>query len=245
MITNYAIVDHAGQVGACKALYKKAFAVANAKYEKVYTLKKVCEMGSPYAREITNKMKWYNRYNRKPMHVFIVCASERDPKAQFIANVWESRNISVSFIEEDTKPAHAVHEEMSKARRCALIWSNAIGWSFSAPLVRDSRVNDIDQWTARPNDNEFGSYAAQRFSRPESYERAFRDIAPESECLEFFQHYAYLQKNGLLAEFMEPGWSICPTCGRPVRESQDKCTWCDREFEAIELETFYEDSYCE
>lgn len=240
-INNYAIIDHAGSVGACKALYQKAFAAAKG-FEAVYTLKKICQMGSPYAKEITNKMKYFHRYNRNPKMVYIVCASQFEPKAQFIANIWESRNVPVTYVEENPAPA-AYTETVSRARRCANIWANALGWQFSAPLFRDRQVESIDMYTKRPNMDESGSAAAVRFYNPQTYHKAFREVASEAECQEFFQHYAYLQKAGLLEEFLEPGYRLCPTCGRPVRETADSCTWCDTEFEAVELETFWEDSY--
>lgn len=239
---NYAIIDHAGSVGACKELYRKAFATAKG-FEKVFTLKNVCIQYSPYAREITDKMKYFHRYNRTPKMVYIVCASQFEPKAQFIANIWESRNIPVAFIEENPAPK-ALSAVITKARRCAHIWSNALGWEFSAPLFRDLGINQIDMFTKRPNmERENGSFAAKRTTNPQTYFESFRAVASEEECQQFFQHYAYLQKNNLLQDFLEPGYSLCPTCGRPVRETATECTWCDHEFEAFEFETFYEDSY--
>jgi len=242
-ITNYAIIDHAGSVGANKALYKKAFAAAKG-YEKVFTLKNICQQFSPYAREITNKMKFFHRYNRTPKHVYIVCASQFDAKAKFIASIWDDRNIPVTFIEENPAP-QVQSNVISKARRCALIWGSALGWTFSAPLFRDSYTESIDMYTKRPNNNniESGSYAAKRTTDPQKYFEAFRKVASEQECLDFFQHYRYLYKNNLLAEFLEPDWFICPDCGRPVRISSESCQWCDHEFDAIEFESFFEDSY--
>lgn len=244
-VKNYAIIDHAGSVGACKALYKRAFDTAK-EFEKVYTLKAVCKAYSPYAKEITNKMKYFHRYNRTPKKVYIVCASQFDPKAQFIASIWENRDIPVSFIEENQAPVTHI-ETVSKARRCALIWGSALGWSFSAPLFRDPYTESIDMYTKRParpdGSTETGSYAAKRTTNPNNYIESFRAVAPEAECIAFMEQYAYYYKNGILAECLEPGWKLCPTCGRPVRETADHCQWCETELEAVEIDTFWDDSY--
>lgn len=235
---NYCIIDHAGSVGAFRALYKKAFAAA-AEYEKAFTLKGVCEAYSPFAKEVTSKMKFYHRYNRTPQHVFLVCASRFTPQAQFIAGIWEDRGIGVTYIEEDVPVTHTYIEEISKARRCAFIWGAALGWPFSAPLFRDPRCEEIDMYTKREdlNSNE-AAYAAKRNSRLEG----LRSVASEEECKEFMHHYAYLYKNNLLAESLEPGWMLCPNCGRPVHEGAE-CTWCNEATEGPEVEGFYEDSY--
>lgn len=256
-IKNYAIIDHAGSVGANKALYKRAFAQAKG-FEKVFTLKNICEQYSPYAREITNKMKYFHRYNRTPKQVFIVCYNQCDPKAQFIANIWETRGIPVAFIEESPAHTFAV-EEMTPARRCALIWGQALGQSFSAPLVRDPSVEMIDEYTARPNmENENGSYSAKRFTNPQTYINSFRAVASETECREFFETYCYKagydkqadgsyifnkDRGNLLAEFLEPGWKLCPHCGKPVYETSEFCNFCDQELDAVEIDTFWDDSY--
>ena len=258
-IKNYAIIDHAGSVGACKALYKKAYEIANnGGYEKVWRLNEVCQIYSPYAKEITNKMKYFNRYNRTPKMVYIICFNQCESKAQFIANIWETRGIPVTFIEESPTPTFAV-DKMSTARRCALIWGKAMGQQFSAPLVRDPLVETIDEYTARPHmDREQGSYSAKRFTNPQTYINAFRAVASEAECQEFFETYCYKagydklpngsrvfnkERGNLLAEFLEPGWKLCPNCGKPVYENSTNCTFCDTEFDAVETETFWDDSY--
>jgi len=241
MITNYAIIDHVGQVANISEVYAKAFSLAIG-YEKVYTLKKVCQIHSPYAKEVTNKMKWYNRYNRHPKKVYIVCPLV-DTKAEFVADAWRDRNIEVEFVTEEPDPTIGT-EKTSRARRCALIWAQALGWEFSNPLFRNEQPNSIDMYTARPNmDIEDGSYGAKRFTKPESFINAFRAIASEEECERFFQHYAYLYQNNLLSEFLDPDWELCPVCGRPHYITSEQCPWCDTEFDAVEIEAFWEDSY--
>lgn len=242
MITNYAIIDHVGQVANISEVYAKAYSYATG-YDKVFTLKKVCQLCSPYAKEITNKMRWYNRYNKHPKKVYIIC-SLVDAKAEFVADAWRDRNIDVEFVTEEPEPTVGF-DRVSRERRCAMIWAQALGWEFSAPLFRDNaRPESIDMYTARPNmDAESGSYGAKRFTKPESYINAFRAVASEDECKEFFQHYRWLYENNLLAESLEPDWELCPVCGRPHYISSEKCTWCDKEFDPIEFETFYEDSY--
>lgn len=284
-ITNYAIIDHAGQVSAISEIYKKAFSMAIG-FDKVYTLKKVCQMSSPYAKEVTDKMKFYNRYTKHPKKVYLIC-SFVDSKAEFIADIWRDRDIEVEFVTEEPEPQLYL-ETISRARRCAMIWGSALGWTFSAPLFRDEQPINIDMYTARPKrhndaikdepafdfsnateedaelvefikemnekfpakDNssemldeyiEDGSYGAKRFTKPESFQSVFREIASEDECKAFFQHYKWLYENNLLAESLEPDWELCPVCGRPHHLSSERCPWCDTEFESIECETFYED----
>ena len=242
MITNYAIIDHVGQVSAISDMYARAYSEAIG-FDKVYTLKKVCMMGSPYAKEITNKMKWYNRFNKNPKKVYIICSDAFDPKVQFVADAWADRGIEVEFITEEPEPTVGF-DTVSKARRCAMIWASALGWQFSAPLFRDPYTESIDMYTARPDmEHESGSYGAKRFTRPESFINSFRAVASEEECEKFFEHYVYLSKNGLLAEFLEPGYTLCPTCGRPIFETSAQCNWCDEEFETVTIDTFWEDSY--
>jgi hypothetical protein len=242
MITNYAIIDHVGQVSNISKLYARAYAEAIG-YEKVYTLKKICQLGSPFAKEITNKMKWFNRFNKHPKKVYMIC-SLVDAKVEFAADAWRDRNIEVEFITEEPEPTLGF-ETVSRERRCAMIWGAALGWTFSAPLFRDERPESIDMYTARPHmDRESGSYGAKRFTKPESYTNTFRTVASEDECKAFFQHYRWLYENDMLGESLEHDWMFCPTCGRPVKESAHSCQWCDTEFEDdFELESFYEDSY--
>lgn len=240
-ITNYAIIDHAGQVSAISEIYKKAYSMAIG-FDKVYTLKKVCQMSSPYAKEITDKMKFYNRYTKHPKKVFLIC-SFVDSKAEFIADIWRDRDIEVEFVTEEPEPTLYL-ETISRARRCAMIWSSALGWTFSAPVMRDVAFENIDMYTSRDIDEDERnlSYGAKRFTKPESFQNAFREIASEEECIAFFQHYRWLYENNLLAESLEPDWELCPVCGRPHYISSEKCPWCDTEFESIECEAFYEDN---
>ena len=246
MITDYAIIDHVGQVSAISNLYTRAYDEAmHEGIAQTFTLKKVCMMCSPYAREVTNKMKWFNRFNKHPKKVFMICSDAFDPKVQFTADAWMDRGIEVEFITEEPEPTLGF-ETVSRARRCAMIWGTALGWQFSAPLFRDAqRPEQIDMYTARPDmENESGSYGAKRFTRPESFVKAFRAVASEDECEKFFQHYIYLYKNNLLEEFLEPDWTLCPDCKRPVYISSSECQWCSHEFDdSIEFETFYDDSY--
>lgn len=244
MITNYAIIDHVGQVANVSAVYAKAYSYAVG-YDKVYTLKKVCQLSSPYAKEITDKMKWFNRFNKHPKKVYLIC-SHIDAKVEFVADVWRDRDIEVEFVTEEPEPTLGF-ESVSKARRCAMIWGSALGWEFSAPLFRDTqKPESIDMYTKRHiGENEANaSYGAKRFTKPESFLNSFRTVASEDECKAFFQHYRWLYENNLLAESLEPDWELCPVCGRPHYISSDECQWCSHKFDnKIEFETFYDDSF--
>lgn len=48
-------------------------------------------------------------------------------------------------------------EELSNARRCAIIWGQALGWSFSAPLERSIQFIDADFHTYRNRLSVFGA----------------------------------------------------------------------------------------
>lgn len=245
-IVKYAVIDHVGQVVNIKETYEKAFELAS-DYE-AYTLKKVCQASSPYAREITNKMKWYQRYNRNPHMVFIVCGTY-DNSVMAVQSAWEDRGIPTQIVEEEPNPTYFFGMEISRYRRCAMIWGSALGWSFSAPLVRDEAVNYKGEMNlGRPIEeeklhrDELTSYKAVRYTSPEAFQERFLEVASEDECIEFFKHYRWLYENNLLADSLECDYAICPTCGRPHKISQDRCTWCDTEFETIEVKEFFDDN---
>ncbi len=256
-ITNYALIDHIGQVANISEIYKTAYAEASS-FEKVFTMKKVCEAYSPYAKEITQKMRWYHRYNRTPQKVFIVCGSF-DEKVAAIQQVWEDRGIETELIEEDNQPTYDFGLEISRYRRCAMIWGKALGWTFSAPLTRDVRENTPDPWQARPDSRKKskdevllrdmpGMHISKISTKPETYLNAKHTIASEEECIQFFQHYRWLYENNLLAESLEPDYTICPTCGRPIRlgtAEEIACDYCDTVVTSDVIETYYDDSFKE
>lgn len=247
--TKYAVIDHVGQVANVSEIYTKAYELAS-EYT-TYTLKEVCKKSSPYAKEITNKMKWYHRYNRKPDIVFIICGTY-NRNVMMAQDAWEDRGIPTVIVEEEPNPTYYFGMKVSKYRRCAMIWGEALGWSFSAPLIRDEKVNYKGEMNlARPieeekNRTDESCGKAVRYTSPETFQKRFLEVASEEECIEFFQHYRWLYENNLLAESLECDYTICPTCGRPIRlgtAEEIACDYCDTVVTSEVVETYYDDSY--
>ena len=289
----YAITDGIGYMpdDEMRIGYKRAIELANG--IETVTLKYVCEKNyeALFHRQlqyVSDKMKSFNRFTLKPQKVYVIC-SEFNDSVKSKADMWleNDRDIKVYVIEtahiEPQVSRHTREEKcygvnnMSKARRCALIWGNALGWSFSAPLVRDPKFIVPDTYTKRTNISVFGSvehhrlsntyqpnntyvtgkyesvyelpsFVQEKLSKPSFTNKAYItsniELATEAECEAFYQHYAYYQKNGLLAEMLEPGYKLCPHCGRPYRYNGGTalCTWCDTELETVD-ETAYGDTY--
>ena len=138
-------------------------------------------------------------------------------------------------------------DRVSKYRRCALIWANALGWEFSAPLFKENNSASSELYVrnkvlTREIPEESYSKLSKVSTRPENFLNS-KKVASEEECKAFFEHYKWLQMNGLLADSLEPDYHLCPTCGRPLRGDVDSCTWCDEQFETTTLESFWDDSY--
>lgn len=271
----YAITDGIGYMPEDELSlgYERANKLANGL--ETHTLKYVCKANyeARFHRPlqiVSDKMKSFNRFQLNPKEVYVIC-SEFNDSVKSKADMWlaNDRNIKVYVIETaHIEPQVSRHtredkcygiDHMSKARRCALIWGNALGWTFSAPLVRDPKYLVPDTYTKRANLSTFGtgkyesvyelpSHVQDKLSKPSFTNKAYItsniELATEAECEAFYQHYAYYQKNGLLAEMLEPGYKLCPHCGRPYRYNGGTalCTWCDTELETVD-ETAYGDTY--
>ena len=276
MLTNYVLIDHVGSVEDFQKLYQLTYKKAaqtgfiNKKSEskKVWTMKQICQTMSPYAQQITDKMKYHVRYNKHPMMVYLVCPTIDSSSVDFIKTIWEERDIPVAivsekegFIDPETPKTYDFGLELSIYRRCALIWSKALGWEFSAPLIHEQRIVTADPWMKRQEYNEIvdiqngeiitradllGNHITKISTNPEKFQDAFHTIASEDECKAFFEHYKYLWENKLIADFLEPDWTLCPTCGRPIRIGTAEtitCDYCDTEIHSEVFETYYDDSY--
>ncbi len=257
MIKDYVVIDHIGMIEddvVRKKLYNTAYKLAaEAGYKgknAVWTTKRICQAVSPYAKEQTDKQKNYIRCNKHPKQVYLICDSIDNDKVNTAIWLWETKAfvpVKIISAEEGVieDPSELVYGmKISRARRCAAIWGKALGWSFSAPLFRDNTPRNIDMQCARPSDSEeSGSYAAVRYTNEENFVKFNVAVAPEAECEAFFEHYAYYQQTGSLEFALDPGYKICPKCGRPVHESAETCDYCDTIFEAITWETFWDDSY--
>ena len=109
-------------------------------------------------------------------------------------------------------------------------------------------------------------------SRPASYIKA-KTIASEEECKAFFEYYKYLYLSNSLEASLEPGYQLCPHCGKPIaidkaslilteipdsefkstltdnpREKDRTCSNCDIIIPAElinDFDPYYDDSYNE
>lgn len=246
-ITNYCVIDHIGQVEDVKAIYNLAYKHANLDgfdnndQHRIWKMKEIIQtMSNNRAKD--KATKWAARHTKNPKIVYLICNSIESNKYEIknAIDSWGERDIPVAIISEqdgyippETPPTYDFGLEVSRYRECALIWSTALGWSFSAPLVinhtRETFTKTADPYTRRDN-NESGSYAAKRFSSDKAFEK-FHTVASEEECKAFFDHYKWLWMNGMLAESLECDYELDDETGRPVRVSLE--------------DTFYDDSYNE
>lgn len=256
---NYVIIDHHGSMteAQMKTVYAKAYAKAYAEgFQKneIFTLKKFCSMINPAFVNLDedgqNSVKNYVRFNKSPKLVIVV-TNELTSRTQWFIDQWEERS-QVELIEFNPLPAkqYDFGENNSRKRRCASIWADALGWTFSAPLYREHTDEVADCYFKR-NDytpEELASmndvekrHITKITTKSESYLEQKREIASDEEIEQFFVHYKFLQQAGLLAESLECDYELCPICGRPHHKTAESCPWCDQEFEAQEDIAYYDE----
>jgi len=273
-ITKYAIIDHVGTLTGAenKRIYKKVYAQAKADKLTAHTLKKVClAEASPFTREVSSKMKYRARYTKNPSKVYIVCDS-LDSTVESVINIWESRNIAVEIFEANSfVDTHKIDIDgkASINRRLAEIWAPAFGYSFSAPITRVQRENNIENFSKRPDHDSLVASGETHFTKPFTSSEMFlemnRCIATDREIKEFRQYLdaylsivggridtrlggsfgAFIGNASALQEFLNPDYIICESCGRPMRihTGDCECQHCLNRFsEDIVLTTYYEDS---
>lgn len=257
-ITKYAIIDHVGSLTGAenKRIYQKVYAQAKSDELQAYTLKKVCIADSPYAREVTSKMKYRARYQKNPQKVYLICDT-LDSTAESVMQIWESRNIPVEVFEVNGfMETHQLDlgEEPSRKRKIAETWAPAIGWSFSAPVTRVQREIVADNFCKRPDHDSLIASGETHFTKPFTSSEMFlemnRCIAPDSEIDAFYQHIMYLWNtvidgHRLIESSLEPDYIICKECGKPMKihTGDCECPHCQTRFsEDIILTTYYEDS---
>lgn len=265
-ITDYCIIDHMGALESeevMKEAYRLAYAITE--FPKMtYTMKKLIQVGVPYqVKEISNKQRNMIRFNKHPKQVIVICSS-LNTTTQWYIDIWAEKvdSLTVILCEEDHNPEiitmQALHPEWfvshettdSVYRRCANIWANALGWAFSAPLYRDTVGGMNENFHVRPDfkENKDSAVIAGHFSKISSKPSTFiktTAVASEEECIKFFEYYRYLQQTGLLAECLEPGYEICPQCGRPIRDTAEDCNYCTmhRTVEVSEFTRYFDDTF--
>ena len=275
----YTIIDHFGSLDSdnCTfAAYSRAYKLSAHDKANTFTIKKFCEMLSKNPNtKVSDKQKNFVRANFNPSQVIII-VNQITPQVQWRIDNWAEKADEIIVLEvyEDTKgklhiEQHTfadIHPEWavtttstdSKFRRCANIWGNALGWTFSAPLYRDNSREMDEMYLKRNDRSKFDDTAhlTKIASRPASYINSKIAVAPESECQEFFNYYAYLYKTAAdpdndltMKDFLEPGYEICPDCGKPIRvgaSNKKQCSYCTFEAEDIEIARYFEaDDYDE
>ena len=152
--TNYCIIDHIGALESnevMKACYKLAFEISEKKA--TYTMKGFCQKISRNPNtKVSDKQKNFVRFNKHPEEVVLIC-NDFNTSAQWIADIWAEKTDKLTVIEASTMEVLTLEDihpewfaehyltENSIYRRCANIWANALGWSFSAPLYRDNNID--------------------------------------------------------------------------------------------------------
>lgn len=201
---NYAIIDHVGSIETdVRVAYSKVFTKANGEgYNKdnLFTMKKVCMMESPFAKEITDKMKYRIRYQKNPNKVYFIC-----PEVNFYVEreivKWTDRDIPVRVFEIDRNREYdyetffdthqySFHDNrMSVNRRLAEMWAPAFGYQFSAPISRIDREMNAENFCKRPDHDELVASGETHFTKPFTNEETFLEmnccIATDSEIKEF------------------------------------------------------------
>ena len=261
--TNYCIIDHIGALESdviMKACYQLAYALSSKK--DTYTMKKFCQKISknPNTR-VSDKQKNFVRFNKHPEEVILIC-NDFNTSAQWIADIWAEKTEKLTVIEGSTMEVYTledIHPEWFSTRyvredtiyrRCANIWSRALGWTFSAPIYKDYQINSSEPYVrnmviTRQVPESALAKLSKVSTRPESYLNS-KAVASEEELKAFFTHYRWLQQHDLLEAELEPGYQLCPHCGRPIFETAEDCDWCDFHREApLNYSTYYDDSYKE
>ena len=211
-ITNYAIIDRVGSVSAnIKDVNKRIYTKAEKDgfKDKVYEMKKICLADSPYAREVTDKMKWRARHTKNPERVYFVCPelnsfSERELKK------WYDRCIEVWVFEADHnfiykyETVYDTHrytfhdDKASVLDRIVEMYGPALGYNFEAPVTRIDNVLVPDNYCKRPDHDSITASGETHFTKPFTRKERFFEynctLIPEKQKKECLQKLAYLLK---------------------------------------------------
>lgn len=190
LIRDYAIIDHIGEID-CNMLtpiYNEAYKRAaedgfhTNKWDpenNVFTMKTVAHKMSPYAKEVSFAMKDRARRTKEPKKVYLICERITD-SIEYNANLWSERQRKVMLNEDNyyydwiqleilpTIPEYCYYgEELSVARRIAIKWGKALGWSFSAPLIIDQHLSEPDTYIRNKNiqPNKYINYEVREVER--------------------------------------------------------------------------------
>lgn len=209
-ITNYAIIDRVGSISTNikfvnKAVYDKA--EKDGFKDKVYEMKKICMADSPYAKEVTDKMKWRVRHTKNPEKVYFVCPelnyyTERELKK------WYDRCIDVVVYEANTHHIYdykteydlydySFHDTKTSIKdRIAEMWGPAFGENFDAPITRIDNTLDAYNYCKRPDHDAIVASGETHFTKPFTRKERFYQFncsrltkAQRDEFLTKFDYY--------------------------------------------------------
>ena len=258
-IKSYIIIDHIGSIeepNLRKAAYNLAYKIAGK--ETTYTLTEAVRVKNGYRPNavISQAQKSFFRNELHPDKVIII-TDELTKTHESIIKRWAEKVNDLTIIEayggdgitegridlnviplREYLPGIYSQKEAtdSRQRRCAAIWAYALGWTFSAPIYRVSKPEAIENYQARPDRKKMielqgnSDHVSKVASSPESY-RVAHSIASDEEVREFYEFYKTLYRNNLIKEALEPGYALCPECGRPIRLTHEgnyaECTYCE------------------
>lgn len=275
-ITEYTVIDQVGSFDERRdvgAVYKNFFKLAyndETKPSKVYTMKQLCKVcwngkESDFEKKLDG-MKWAMRNQKTPKKVYIICEGENADidkhaldEVQKVAKKWADRGIDTEvyiFSQKyhwQVKLPLMAFGDIPWKRRCALIWAEALGWSFSAPIWRfGEQQNNLDLYMHRQDREEMQSNAAtashitKTFGR-ESYLKHFRAICPDEEIDRFYQFWLEVINFGCLKDVLDPDWVLYK--GMPARKNfegkvrSEYYTFEDENFDENIVTRYYDDSY--
>lgn len=215
MIKDYAIIDHVGSIDedvSINAVYRKIYLKATKdgfQKDTTFKMKEICKAESPYAREITDKMKLRVRHTKNPKRVYFICPelnyyTERELKK------WYDRCIDVTVYEAnhnfiynyetvyDTLKYNFHSSEASINDRICEMWGPAFGYEFNAPITRVDNVLVPDNYCKRPDHDKIVNTPETHFTKPlTKCERFFEyncTCESDKRKKEFLQKFAYFLK---------------------------------------------------
>lgn len=175
-IQNYAIIDHVGSLTSEQNLdmynkiYSKAESEGYKKKKTCVTLKTVCMKDSPFARQVTDKMKNRIRAIKNPKKVYFIC-NKLNSKSEAEARKWCKRNIPVEMYDVEAKEVYEYDRSMMCAseyaeweplniefdegqftvmRALTAMWAPAFNYPLSAPAIRIQESLIPENYCERP-----------------------------------------------------------------------------------------------
>lgn len=214
-IQNYAIIDHVGSLDsdtnkkAYNKIYLKAQHEGFVKDKTLYTMKKACELDSPYAKKVTDKMKQRIRHQKHPKKVYFICPelnyyTERELKK------WYDRCIDITVYEAehnfmyeyktvyDTNKYSFHNTKESKLDRICNMYGPCLGFSFEAPTAHVDKILIPDNYCKRPDHDMIIASGETHFTKPFTKLERFYEynccILSEEQKKECLQKLSYLLK---------------------------------------------------